>query len=79
MRRRTENMLLPECFEEQTRKRMWRNRYGQDSQQLRRQDNGARKCKHPDEFKFRVGARARGVPMIPRFNDRVRQHKSDQA
>ena len=35
VRRKTENMLLPECLEEQTRKRMGRNRYRQDSQQLR--------------------------------------------
>jgi len=79
VRRETENMLPPERLEEQTRKRMGRNRNRQDSQQLRQQDNGARKCKQPDEFKFRVGGRVRGVPLILRFNYRVRQQEGDQA
>ena len=51
----------------------------QDNQQLRQQDNGARQRKQPDEFKFRVGGRIRGVPLIVRFNYRVRQHEGDQA
>ena len=51
----------------------------QDNQQLRQQDNGARQRKQPDEFKFRVGGRIRGVPLIVRFNYRIRQHEGDQA
>ena len=58
---------------------MGQNRYMPDNQQLRQQDNGARQCKQPDEFKFRVGGRIRGVPLIVRFNYRVRQHEGDQA
>jgi len=58
---------------------MGQNRYMQDNQQLRQQDNGARQRKQPDEFKFRVGGRIRGVPLIVRFNYRVRQHEGDQA
>src|SRR6266478_3878285 len=58
---------------------MGQNRYMQDHRQLRQQDNGARQRKQPDEFKFRVGGRIRGVPLIVRFNYRIRQHEGDQA
>ena len=59
---------------------MGQNRYLQDNnQQLRQQDNGTRQRKQPDEFKFSVGGRIRGVPLIVRFNYRVRQHEGDQA
>ncbi len=58
---------------------MGQNRYLQDNQQLRQQDHSARKCKQPDQFKFRVGGRIRGVPLIVRFNYRIRQHEGDQA
>ena len=57
---------------------MGRNRCRKGGQCLRQEKNCARKRKNNNDLKLRIGCRTRSIPMIERFNHRVRKRKGDE-
>ena len=72
-------MFFQDCMEVQTWQRLGRSSRRQDSQQLRQQTNDTCQRQHTDTLKFRIGCRSRSIPVIERFNQRIRKRKGDQA